>query len=130
MPIAQASGEISVRVKLQQSDTVEGPKLEVEGHLAALHILLSPQQLQMLVEMATGIASHGTCVCVCGVCVHVMCVCTCMCVCVCVYIRIHIVHTHCGNYFSFSCANRFINKHRQIWRYSHIKYVLQEYQSL
>ena len=59
VPVAMASGELSVRVKIKQSETLPGPKLEVEGVLGSLHFLLSPQQLQMLIEMASGIASIG-----------------------------------------------------------------------
>ena len=59
VPIALASGELSVRVKIRQSDAVQGPKLEVEGFLGSIHLLLSPQQLQILIEMVNGIASQG-----------------------------------------------------------------------
>lgn len=60
MPIAFASRDVTVRVKINQSETLPGPKLEVEGFVGSLHLLLSPQQLSMLLEMATGIANKGT----------------------------------------------------------------------
>lgn len=59
VPVAVGGEDVSVRVKIRQSDTVPGPKLEVEGVLGSVHLLLSPMQLQTLVEMATGIATKG-----------------------------------------------------------------------
>ena len=49
-----------MKVKINQSETLPGPKLEVEGFIGSLHLLISPQQLSMLLEMATGIANKGT----------------------------------------------------------------------
>ena len=60
VPIAFASRDVTVKVKINQSETLPGPKLEVEGFIGSLHLLISPQQLSMLLEMATGIANKGT----------------------------------------------------------------------
>ena len=60
VPIAFASRDVTVKVKINQSETLPGPKLEVEGFVGSLHLLISPQQLSMLLEMATGIANKGT----------------------------------------------------------------------
>ena len=60
VPVALASGELGVRLKIRQSEAHPGPQLEVEGVLASLHLLLSPHQLHVLTEMAVGISSgHG-----------------------------------------------------------------------
>ncbi len=59
VPIAMAGGRLSVKVKIKQSESEAGPKLEVDGYLSSLHMLLSPQQLAMLLEMATGLSSQG-----------------------------------------------------------------------
>lgn len=59
VPIATAGGQLSVRVKIKQNENEPGPKLEVEAFLGSLHLLLSPQQLSILTDMATGIASQG-----------------------------------------------------------------------
>ncbi len=58
VPIAMASGQLSVHVRLRQSEC-PGPKLEVECQLGSLHLLLSPNQLTLLLEMASGLASQG-----------------------------------------------------------------------
>ena len=68
VPIATANGQLSVNVKIKQNESEPGPKLEVNGFLGSLHLLISPQQMSMLLEMATGITSQGMCVC------HCMCV--------------------------------------------------------
>ena len=59
IPVAKASGQVNVRVKLKQNETVGGPKLEVDGFLGSLHLLFSPQQLSMLMEMISGILNEG-----------------------------------------------------------------------
>ena len=59
VPIAMASGELSVRVRIKQVDSEPGPKLEVDGFLGSLHLLLSPQQLSMLLELAHGMGHQG-----------------------------------------------------------------------
>ena len=48
-----------MRVKIKQNESEPGPKLEVEAFLGSLHLLLSPQQLSILIDMATGVASQG-----------------------------------------------------------------------
>ena len=59
VPVAKASGQVTVRVKLKQNENVVGPKLEVDGFLGSLHLLFSPQQLSMLLEMSNGILNEG-----------------------------------------------------------------------
>ena len=59
--VAKASGQVTVRVKLKQNEAVVGPKLEVDGFLGSLHLLFSPQQLSMLLEMTSGILNEGMC---------------------------------------------------------------------
>ena len=59
VPIAMAGGRLSVKVKIKQNENESGPKLEVDGYLSSLHVLLSPQQLAMLLEMASGLTSQG-----------------------------------------------------------------------
>ena len=59
VPVAKASGQVIVRVKLKQNEAVGGPKLEVDGFLGSLHLLFSPQQLSMLLEMTSGILNEG-----------------------------------------------------------------------
>ena len=59
IPVAKASGQVTVRVKLKQNEAVAGPKLEVDGFLGSLHLLFSPQQLSMLLEMTSGILNEG-----------------------------------------------------------------------
>ena len=60
VPIARASRDVIVKVKVKQSESLPGPKLEVEGFVGSLHLLISPQQLSMLLEMVTGISNKGT----------------------------------------------------------------------
>ena len=58
--IAVAGGHITLKVTLKQSDEGSAPKLEVEGSLGMLHVLLSPHQLGVLQDMAEGIAAQGS----------------------------------------------------------------------
>ena len=55
MPIAYASGQLSVRVRIRQSESIPGPKLECDAVVGGVHCLLAPQQLHILVEMANSI---------------------------------------------------------------------------
>ena len=63
VPVAKASGQVTVKVKLKQNEAAVGPKLDVDGFLGSLHLLFSPQQLSMLLEMTSGILNEGTCTC-------------------------------------------------------------------
>ena len=67
VPIAVAGGKLSVTVTIKQSDQVPGPKLRVEGFLGSLHVLLSPQQLGSLLQLAKEVAEQSE-----SVCVHVV----------------------------------------------------------
>lgn len=59
MPLAVAGGKVTVKVTLKQTDSDVGPKVEVEGFLGSLHLLLSPHQLNLLQEMVQGITLQG-----------------------------------------------------------------------
>ncbi|KAM6157924.1 autophagy-related protein 2 homolog A isoform 1-T1 [Rhynchocyon petersi] len=49
--IGSFSGYIELTVKLKQNEAFPGPKLEVVGRLGSLHLLLTPLQLQQLLDL-------------------------------------------------------------------------------
>ncbi|XP_023559729.1 autophagy-related protein 2 homolog A isoform X3 [Octodon degus] len=51
LQIGSCSGYMELTVKLKQNEAFPGPKLEVAGQLGSLHLLLTPQQLQQLLEL-------------------------------------------------------------------------------
>ncbi|XP_075401574.1 autophagy-related protein 2 homolog A isoform X2 [Tenrec ecaudatus] len=51
LQIGSCSGYIELAVKLKKKEALPGPKLEVTGQLGSLHLLLTPQQLQQLLEL-------------------------------------------------------------------------------
>ena len=59
MPIAMAGGKMTLRVTLRHTETEMAPKVEVDGFLGTLHFLLSPQQLNLLRQIAEGLAAQG-----------------------------------------------------------------------
>lgn len=59
VPIAVAGGKLTLKITIKQNEMVPGPKVEVAGFLGTLHLLLSPQQLSMLQEIAEGVAAQG-----------------------------------------------------------------------
>ena len=59
VPIAIAGGKLTVTVTIKQNDQVSGPKLNVEGFLGSLHLLLSPQQLGSLLQLAREVAAQS-----------------------------------------------------------------------
>lgn len=78
VPVAVAGGQLTLKVTVRQSEVDAAPKLEVEGFLGTLHLLLSPHQLSLLQEMVAGIAAQGsTLVCVEPVCSCDMYMCSC-----------------------------------------------------
>ena len=68
IPIASASGQVVVRATIKHTDSLPGPRLDVEMFVGAVHVLLSPQQLHSLLEMIAEMSAEGMCVCV--VCTH------------------------------------------------------------
>lgn len=59
VPVAMAGGKLTLKVTIKQTEGVPGPKLEVDGFLGSLHVLLSPQQLGLLLQMARDVAGRG-----------------------------------------------------------------------
>ena len=59
VPIACASGDVSMTVRMKQSEIASGPKLDIDVAVGAIHILLYPQQLHTLLELLTGITNEG-----------------------------------------------------------------------
>ncbi|XP_065883382.1 autophagy-related protein 2 homolog B-like isoform X2 [Dysidea avara] len=53
--VGKAAGRMEVKVKVKQTETVAGPKLEIEGFLSAVHFLFSQEDLLLLIEMIDGI---------------------------------------------------------------------------
>ncbi|XP_045153111.1 autophagy-related protein 2 homolog A [Echinops telfairi] len=51
LQIGSCSGYIELAVKLKKKEALPGPKLEVTGQLGSLHLLLTPQQLQQLLDL-------------------------------------------------------------------------------
>ena len=43
VPIATANGQLSVNVKIKPNESERGPKLEVNGFLGSLRLLISPR---------------------------------------------------------------------------------------
>ena len=130
VPVAKASGQVTVKVKLKQNETVPGPKLEVDGFLGSLHLLFSPQQLSMLIEMANGILSEGMymymySVCILHACTRVyyssMCKyihCTCMCRLQCTYITEIVYTTYNDMLCTLMCKCMFsVMLQTKLWQY-------------
>ena len=57
--MACASGEVMVRVKIKKCDAALGPKLDVDMFVGVVHFLLSPQQLNTVLEMMIGLGEGG-----------------------------------------------------------------------
>lgn len=51
-----AGGKLTLKVTIKQNEEEPGIKLEMEGFLGTLHLLLSPSQLSLLREMAADLA--------------------------------------------------------------------------
>lgn len=54
-------GKLTVKVTIRQGEVESGPpRVEVDGFLGTLHLLLSPQQLHLLLEIAESLeAAQG-----------------------------------------------------------------------
>uniref|UniRef100_A0A8C9U906 Autophagy related 2A n=1 Tax=Scleropages formosus TaxID=113540 RepID=A0A8C9U906_SCLFO len=49
--IGSCSGSMETTVKIKQNDALPGPKLELDGKVGCLHLLLSPDQITHLMDM-------------------------------------------------------------------------------
>ncbi|KAK7104658.1 autophagy-related protein 2 homolog A-like isoform X2 [Littorina saxatilis] len=49
--IATLAGLTEIKIKTKEIESVEGPKVEVESHLGAVHTLLSPKQLHFVIRI-------------------------------------------------------------------------------
>ncbi|XP_010634330.1 autophagy-related protein 2 homolog A isoform X2 [Fukomys damarensis] len=54
--IGSCSGYMELTVKLKQNEAFPGPKLEMSGQLGSLHLLLTPRQLQQLLELLSAVS--------------------------------------------------------------------------
>ena len=92
VPIACASGDVTVKVKIRMCDSAPGPKLNVEVFVGVVHLLLSPQQLNTVMEIVTGLVARAE-----GQersgwnCVNIHCIFTRMCVHVCMRACVHVI---------------------------------------
>lgn len=60
VPIAVTAGEMTLKVTIRQAaEAGTAPKVEVDGFLGTLHLLLSPQQLNVLQELAESLVLQG-----------------------------------------------------------------------
>ncbi|XP_047658028.1 autophagy-related protein 2 homolog A isoform X3 [Tachysurus fulvidraco] len=61
--IGSCSGFMETTVKIKQSDMLPGPKLELDGRVGCLHLLLSPNQITNLTDLLTAlcIETEGSC---------------------------------------------------------------------
>uniref|UniRef100_A0A8P4K1U6 Autophagy related 2A n=1 Tax=Dicentrarchus labrax TaxID=13489 RepID=A0A8P4K1U6_DICLA len=65
--IGSCSGFIETTVKIKQNDMLPGPKLELDGKVGCVHMLLSPDQITHLTDLLaalcidTGISKHNYC---------------------------------------------------------------------
>uniref|UniRef100_A0A8C3T5Y9 Autophagy related 2A n=1 Tax=Chelydra serpentina TaxID=8475 RepID=A0A8C3T5Y9_CHESE len=57
LQIGSCSGYMEMRVKLKQNEAFPGPKLELDGKLGSLHLLVSPQQIFYLHDLLTALTS-------------------------------------------------------------------------
>uniref|UniRef100_A0A8C3T518 Autophagy related 2A n=1 Tax=Chelydra serpentina TaxID=8475 RepID=A0A8C3T518_CHESE len=59
LQIGSCSGYMEMRVKLKQNEAFPGPKLELDGKLGSLHLLVSPQQIFYLHDLLTALSVSG-----------------------------------------------------------------------
>ncbi|XP_028824130.1 autophagy-related protein 2 homolog A-like [Denticeps clupeoides] len=64
--IGSCSGFMETTVKIKQNDMLPGPKLEVEGKLGCLHLLLSPAQISDLTDLLEALCIQTESAGVCG----------------------------------------------------------------
>ncbi|XP_075795281.1 autophagy-related protein 2 homolog A isoform X2 [Pelodiscus sinensis] len=55
LQIGSCSGYMEMRIKLKQNEAFPGPKLELDGKLGSLHLLVSPQQIFYLHDLLTAL---------------------------------------------------------------------------
>uniref|UniRef100_A0A8C4W0J5 Autophagy related 2A n=1 Tax=Gopherus evgoodei TaxID=1825980 RepID=A0A8C4W0J5_9SAUR len=56
LQIGSCSGYMEMRIKLKQNEAFPGPKLELDGKLGSLHLLVSPQQIFYLHDLLTALS--------------------------------------------------------------------------
>ncbi|XP_074861266.1 autophagy-related protein 2 homolog A isoform X2 [Carettochelys insculpta] len=56
LQIGSCSGYMEMRIKLKQNEAFPGPKLELDGKLGSLHLLVSPQQILYLHDLLTALS--------------------------------------------------------------------------
>lgn len=56
LQIGSCSGYMEMRIKLKQNEAFPGPKLELDGKLGSLHLLVSPQQIFYLRDLLTALS--------------------------------------------------------------------------
>uniref|UniRef100_A0A8D3C911 Autophagy related 2A n=1 Tax=Scophthalmus maximus TaxID=52904 RepID=A0A8D3C911_SCOMX len=74
--IGSCSGFIETTVKIKQNEMLPGPKLELDGKVGCVHMLLAPDQITHLTDLLAIVVCTVICACVC------VCVCPCVCPCV------------------------------------------------
>uniref|UniRef100_A0A8D3C009 Autophagy related 2A n=1 Tax=Scophthalmus maximus TaxID=52904 RepID=A0A8D3C009_SCOMX len=74
--IGSCSGFIETTVKIKQNEMLPGPKLELDGKVGCVHMLLAPDQITHLTDLLAALLCTVICACVC------VCVCPCVCPCV------------------------------------------------
>uniref|UniRef100_K7FR71 Autophagy related 2A n=1 Tax=Pelodiscus sinensis TaxID=13735 RepID=K7FR71_PELSI len=60
LQIGSCSGYMEMRIKLKQNEAFPGPKLELDGKLGSLHLLVSPQQIFYLHDLLTALCVSAT----------------------------------------------------------------------
>lgn len=60
VPIAVAVGKLTVKVTIRQAEADAVPRVEVDGFLGTVHLLLSPQQLHTMQEIAKSLVTQGS----------------------------------------------------------------------
>uniref|UniRef100_A0A8D0HW69 Autophagy related 2A n=1 Tax=Sphenodon punctatus TaxID=8508 RepID=A0A8D0HW69_SPHPU len=59
LQIGSCSGYMEMMIKLKQNEAFPGPKLELDGKLGSLHLLLSPQQIFYLHDLLSVLSLSG-----------------------------------------------------------------------
>ncbi|XP_061461555.1 autophagy-related protein 2 homolog A isoform X2 [Rhineura floridana] len=55
LQIGSCSGYTEMRIKLKQNEAFPGPKLELDGKMGSLHLLLAPQQILSLLDLLSSL---------------------------------------------------------------------------
>lgn len=56
LQIGSCSGYTEMKIKLKQNEAFPGPKLELDGKIGSLHLLLSPQQILYLLDLLSSLS--------------------------------------------------------------------------